>query len=150
MTFSTIKLTGSRVLVRGRDITGTEGECTISSAQWDELNARTDVDRAQQAFDEAVQEFFAPLTEAAEKAHRSLEVPEDSTSYVVLDEGSEGEARRPRQVVKLSRDSVILRLIEEGNTDRLIWVNDQLEVTEASVASTPSAPAAAPETNVEG
>lgn len=143
MTFNTINLTGNRVLVRGTDLTGATGEATLDASQWNELNARDDVSRAQQAFDDAVHEFFAPLTKAAEQAKRSLEVPEDSVSYVVLDEGSEGQARRPKQVVKLTRDSIVLRLIEEGNTDRLIWVNGELEVTEASVAPTPSAPAAA-------
>jgi len=143
MTFTTINLTGNRVLVRGTDITGATGECTLDGNQWVELNGRSDLDKAQAAFDAAVEEFFAPLTKAAEAAKRSIEVPEDSNAYVVLDEGSEGEARRPKQVVKLTRDSQVLRLIESGNTDRLIWVNDQLEVTESSVAPTPSAPAVA-------
>lgn len=146
MTFNTINLTGNRVLVRGTDITGATGEATLDASQWVELNGRSDLDKAQQAFDEAVQEFFRPLTEAAEKAKRSIEVPEDSLAYVVLDEGSEGEARRPKQVVRLTRDSMVLRLIEEGNTDRLIWVNGELEVTEASVAPASSTPAAAVDT----
>ena len=146
MSFNTTKLTNQRVLVAGTDVNGVSGQTIVHSAQWDELNQRDDVSRAQEAFDAAVHEFFKPLTDAAEKAKRSIEVPEDSASYVVLDEGSEGEARRPRQVLKLSHDSIVLRLIEEGNTDRLIWVNGELEVTEASVAPTPSAPAAAPET----
>lgn len=145
MTFTTINLTGDRVLVRGTDISGAAGEEVLDASQWNELNARDDVSRAQQAFDDAVHEFFAPLTEAAEKAHKALEQPEDSTAYVVVDEGSEGQQRRPKQVVKLTRDSIVLRLIEEGTTDRLIWVNDQLEVTAASVASAPSAPTAAPD-----
>lgn len=144
MTFNTIPLTGDRVLVRGTDIHGSTGECTLDASQWNELNARTDLDRAQRAFDDAVQEFFAPLTEAAEKAKRSIELPEDSAAFVVIDEGSEGEARRPRQVVRLTRDSMVLRLIEDGNTDRLIWVNGELEVAQPGVAPTPSAPATVP------
>lgn len=146
MTFTTINLTGDRVLVRGTDIHGATGEVTLDASQWVELNGRDDVNKAQQAFDDAVQAFFEPLTKAAEKAKRALEHPEDSVSYVVLDEGAEGQARRPKHIVHLTRDSIVLRLIEEGNTDRLIWVNGELEVTEASVAPTPSAPAAEPET----
>lgn len=145
MTFTTINLTGNRVLVRGTDVHGASGEATLDAGQWNELNARTDVDRAQQAFDAAVNEFFDPLVKAAEAAKRSAERPDDSVSYVVIDEGSEGQPSRPKHIVHLTRDSIVLRLIEEGNTDRLIWVNGELEVTEASVAPTPSAPAAAPE-----
>lgn len=143
MSFNTINLTGNRVLVRGTDITGASGECTLDASQWNELSVRDEVSRAQEAFDAAVEEFFEPIIKAADKAKSAIERPDDPTSYVVLDEGQEGQPHRARHLVRLTRDSVVLRLIDEGNTDRLIWVNGELEVTERSVAPTPSAPAAA-------
>jgi len=143
MTFTTINLTGNRVLVRGTDVHGAAGEATLDASQWNELKVRDDVQKAQENFDSKVDEFFAPLLEAAEQAKSSMDKPRDSISYVVIEEGVEGRPGRAEHVVSLTRDSIVLRLIEEGNTDRLIWVNGELEVAEASVQSTPSAPTAA-------
>ena len=146
MTFSTTNLTGERVLVRGNDVHGNTGEAILDAAQWNELKVREDVKQAQADFDAAVEEMFKPILEAADKATKAMERPTDAVSYVVLEEAEEGRPGKRGHVVHLSRDSIVLRLIEQGNTDRLIWVNGELEVTEASVQSTPSAPAAAPET----
>lgn len=143
MTFSTINLTGERVLVRGTDIHGVDGETTLDASQWNELSVRKDVQDAEEQFAAAVEEFFAPIVEAAEKAKSSVKKPTDNIGFVVIQEPEEAKAGKPGHVVHLTRDSIVLRLIESGNTDRLIWVNGELEVTEASVAPTPSAPAAA-------
>lgn len=131
MSFQTQSLMNDRVLVHGTDVFGTTNKTIVDAGQWNELTARSDLDRAQQVFDDAVNEMFAPLLEAAEKANKIMERTTDSVSYVVLDEGSEGEAARPRTVVPLTNDSIILRLIEEGNTDRLMWVGDNLEILAA-------------------
>lgn len=130
MSFTTKNLTGERVLVKGTDIEGGAGEVIVNATQWNELKAREDLKTAGEEFDAAVEAFYAPLLKAAEAANKALERPEDSLSFVVLDEGSEGEARRPQHVVRLSRDSMILRLIEQGNTDRLIWAGGELEILE--------------------
>jgi hypothetical protein len=90
-------------------------------------------------FDAAVEAFYAPLLQAAEAHNKVLERPEDSLSFVVLDEGSEGEARRPQHVVRLSKDSMVLRLIEDGSTDRLVWVGDELEILEILAGTNVSA-----------
>lgn len=128
MTFTTTQLTGDRVLVQGTDIAGYAGKTVIDGAQWAELNARTNLNKAQEAFDSAVEDFFKPLQDAADKIEKSLAKPIDSSSYVVLDEGTEGVHATPRQVVHLTHDSIVLRLIEDGQSDRLLWVNDELEV----------------------
>jgi len=128
MTFTTTPLTGDRVLVKGRDIAGTEGTTVLDAGQWNELNQRDNLNQAQAIFDAAVETMFAPLIEAAEKAGKVLEGTTDPMAYVVLDEGSEGQAATPRQVVPLTRDSIVLRIIESGDTDRLVWVGDELEV----------------------
>jgi acetylornithine deacetylase/succinyl-diaminopimelate desuccinylase-like protein len=128
MTFTTTQLTGDRVLVQGTDIFGTNNKTVVDGEQWAELNARTNLNKAQAAFDEAIEEFFAPLQAAADKIEKSLAKPTDASAYVVLDEGSEGVNPTPRHVVNLTHGSIVLRLIEEGQTDRLLWVGDELEV----------------------
>lgn len=131
MTFQTQALMNDRVLVHGSDVFGTTGKTIVDASQWNELNARSDVDRAQQVFDAAVEEMFAPLLEAAAEADRILTKTTDSVGYVVIEEASEGQAPTPGHVVQLTNDSIILRLIEEGSTDRLMWVGDKLEILAA-------------------
>lgn len=146
MTFTTTNLTNERVLVEGQDIRGTQGQQILDASQWLELGARKAVSQARDAFDQAVEEFFQPLVDAAEKASSVAKRPTDSIGYVVLEEAEEGRPAKAGTLVKLHPHSVILRIIESGDTDRLRWVNDELVVTEA-VATTPapSAPATAVE-----
>lgn len=146
MTFNTTPLVGERVLVKGTDIAGTSGSTVLDGSQWAELNAHKALNKATEAYDDAVEEFFAPLVEAAEQMKQAIAKPTDSIGFVVLDEGTEGETFRPRQVVELTRDSVILRIIESGDTTRLVWVDGDLEVTAApQQATTGSAYAASSE-----
>ena len=131
--FTTTRLVNERAVVRGTDKFGAVGETVVSTSQWDEISAMSETDKARESFDQAVKEFFAPLERAAEKAHRDLKAhkPKDQSSYVVIDEGSEGEPARAPHLIQLNRDSVVLRLIEEGAFDRLIWVDGQVEVLES-------------------
>jgi hypothetical protein len=140
MTFTTRNLTNERVLVSGTDIDGTAGKTVLDASQWIALNERDDVSRAQADFESAVEAFFKPLTDAADAAAKAIDTPKDGIGYVVIEEGTEATAGKPRQVVTLTHDSIVLRLIEQGDTDRLLWVGDKLEVIEAA------APAAAPAT----
>ena len=66
MGFSTLSLTGERIVVKGTDIEGGVGETILDASQWNELKARKTFDSATDAFNEAVEAFFAPLMEAAE------------------------------------------------------------------------------------
>jgi uncharacterized protein (DUF924 family) len=128
MSFNTKQLVNNRVLVEGTDVSGTEGQTVIDGTQWAEVQSRKDFNHATEAFDKAVEEFFAPLAEAAEQANKALERPEDSLGYIVLEEQVEGTPANAGQLVKLTKDSQILRLIEEGNSDRLVWVEGDLEI----------------------
>jgi len=128
MTFTTTKLVDERVLVRGTDVFGTSGSTVLDSSQWSEVNSRKEFSQATDEFDKAVAEFFAPLTEAAEKINKKVTKQPDALSYVVLSEATEGVQAKPAQLIKLTKDSIILRIIEQGNTDRLAWVADELEV----------------------
>lgn len=136
--FTMRNLTDERVMVKGRDIDGTEGETVLSAAQWNELKARADLKTAGEEFDAAVEAFYAPLLKAAEKANKAIERPVDSLTHVVLDEGQEAVPGRAPQVVHLTRDSMVLRLLEDGNTDRLIWVDGELEILEVLPGTSPT------------
>ena len=81
-------------------------------------------------YDQSVADFFKPLTDVADKI-KSAEEQEnriDPDFHFVLAEGTEGEEPVRREVYRLEKDTVILRLIEEGRTERLIWIGDQLEI----------------------
>jgi hypothetical protein len=135
--FTTQPLMGQRVMVRGTDSAGVEGSCVLSSAQWEDVKTHQQYDQAEDAFTKAVDEFFAPLIAAAEAANKQVEKKaDDPMSYVVLKEEVDSVMGTPAQLIRLDRDSIILRLIEAGDTDRLVWVNDQLEVAEAPAPAT--------------
>jgi predicted nucleic acid-binding protein len=125
MSFTVQTMLGKTALVSGTDVAGNTGQTLVSTVQWDELNARTNFSKATEDFDAAVEEFFKPLVEAGEKLKEiSAGKMQDSTEYIVLSEATEGVAPKAAQIVQLSKDSIILRLIEEGNTDRLVWVDE--------------------------
>lgn len=125
MTFVVQNMLGDQALVSGTDHLGNEGKAIVSTTQWDELKARKNFSSATEDFDKAVEEFFKPLTKAAKKAEKALNAKTpDAASFIVLTEAIEEVSGQPAQVVALTQDSIILRLIEEGKTDRLVWVND--------------------------
>lgn len=132
--FTLTDLVGDRTLVEGTDARGNTGSTVVSNKEWREIAGTSEFNKATEAFDAAVDKFFKPLVDAAEALeHAVVETPKDPASYVVLEEGTEGVEAKDPVVVKLSRDSVILRLIEEGgkSADRLAWINDELEVLAA-------------------
>jgi len=135
MTFTITRLIGSRALVRGTDVTGNEGETVLSTEQWDELNQHKEFDAASSDFEKAVEEFFAPLTKAAEAMGKKLERPTDELDYIVISEGTDAVAGTPAHVVQLNADSKVLRLIEAGNDQRLIWVMDHLEILDVDTTA---------------
>ena len=81
-------------------------------------------------YDQSVADFFKPLTDVADKIKSVEEQGNriDPDFHFVLAEGTEGEEPVRREVYRLEKDTVILRLIEEGRTERLIWIGDQLEI----------------------
>lgn len=127
MTFNTQALTGNRVLVT--EGTGNKAKSTVlDGTQWAEIKAEQSFLDADATFNETVAAFFAPITEAAEAANKAIEVPTDELEFIVLNEGTEGVASTPAHVVQLTKDSQILRLLEDGNTKRLVWVGDTLDI----------------------
>lgn len=133
MTFTLNKLVGHRVAVSGQDRANTEGSVVLDSAQWDELNRVDDTKAAREAFDEKVEEFFSELTEAADAYNESVAAAQavDPLTYVTVQEGTEGVIGTRERRVNLTHDSQVLRLLDQGNHDRLLWVDGNLEILEA-------------------
>lgn len=127
MTFKTQALTGNRVLVSEGTGKNTKS-VVLDGSQWAEIKAARAFADADEAFNETVAEFFRPITDAAEAANKAIDVPTDELEFIVLAEGVEGVASEPAHVVQLTKDSQILRLIEEGDTSRLVWVGDELDI----------------------
>ena len=129
--FNTTILAGQRVLVTGSK---KNQQTILDSTEWDSVKAHQAYHLAGDAFDKAVTAFFAPIVEAAEKANAALaeSLPKrDDAFVIVLSEGTEGVEEVEPEVIQLGRDAAILRMIEEGNTDRLVWVGDTIEITAA-------------------
>lgn len=135
--FTTIRLTNNRVLVRGTDFTGQFGETVLDASQWEFAKSQVQVREDQERFDDAVEEFFKPITEAAETLAKAQgRQPEDPSTFVVLAEAQEAQEASPAKeahIFHLSPDNVVVRLLEEGHHDRLIWVGGTLEVLQAGV-----------------
>lgn len=128
MTFTITRLANQRALVKGTDVLGSTGETVISTQQWDEINLHNRQHEAEDAFAAEVEKFFEPLTKAADAMHVNLQQPRDPASFIVIHEGVEPTPGEQAHVVQLSPDSVVLRLVEQGNTDRLVWVDGELEL----------------------
>lgn len=128
--FNVTRLAGARALVQGTD----EGESTILyTGEFDELKGNTALKEAEADFDTKVKEFFAPVVEASEafeQAKKAVLTVNDPAFRVVVQEAIEATAGQRERVHILSRDSAILRLIESGDTSRLLWVNGAIEITE--------------------
>lgn len=132
--FTTTALANEFFLVEGTDVRGKYGECVIHGGEWLAIKRALGTDTAKAQLDAAIEEFFKPLVEAAdafaEAKAKALVV--DALSVVILNEGTTGEPAREREVVHLGRNALILRAIEEGATDRLLWVGDELVITAAN------------------
>ena len=124
-TFTYTNLAGDRALVTD----GGKRSTVLDVTDWNEALRRSALADATEEFNAEVEEFYSVLTAAAEKVNAVQTKAIDPNQFVVIDEGVEGEAHVCAEVIDLSYDSQIARLISEGNTDRLVWVgNDQIEI----------------------
>jgi hypothetical protein len=133
MTFTIVKLAGDRALVKGRDVAGTYSQQILDAAEWNDFSAHNKHNDAHEAFDAAVEAFFAPLNEAVDALKETAKPKQDPLFFVTVQEKSEAVAGTDEVLVRLSHDSAVLRLIEQDpDTERLLWVNDTLEILEAT------------------
>lgn len=132
MWFTATPLAHHEYLVEGTDAAGVTDSTVVNGTQWDAVRERTRVREALEQFDVALEEFYAPLVEAAEQAERAVQRPElDPLLYVVEQEEVEAVDGQDRKVLPLDPGAVILRAVEEGCFDRLRWVKGELVVTAA-------------------
>ena len=138
--FKTTRLANHRVLVKGTDQFGTTNQTVLDSTQWDGIQAKVNQTTAEDQFNAAVEEFYAPLLEKIDAivAAEEKSIVDDAYVLTVGETVDAVEAVEPT-VYRLSQDSAILRLIEEGRSDRLVWVNDTLEIiAEPAEETTPA------------
>lgn len=129
--FTKLNLSNNRVVVKGTDNEGNYGETVVSNAEWTEVQRRNEHSVAHVDFDAAVEEFFKPLTEAAEALELTFnDQSRDPLGFVTLQEGVAPTQGQDEVVIRLSKDSTILRCLDEGHDDRLVWVNSELEILE--------------------
>lgn len=141
-TFSTTELANDRVLVNGHDASGTFNQVILDGAEFHALKRHEAASASLEDYDAAVEQFFAPLVSAAEAYEDSLKVVDDPAFYVVVSEGTEGTPARAEERRRLQQDTVVLRLIEQGNTGRLVWVNGAVEVLAQATPTAPVGPVA--------
>ena len=129
--FTTTELTRNRFLVEGTDSLGTINKVVLDGTQYKQLKGDAGDTAAVEAFDKAVAKFYAPLTKAAEALEAAIKAPEGDLFSEVVQEAVAPTLGQPEVRVRLTADTVILRFIEQGATDRLIWVGNDLEITAA-------------------
>jgi hypothetical protein len=126
--FAQTLLAGERVLVQGPS-----GEqCILDADQFNELKRQKAFDAAAEEFDQVVNEFFAPMLDAISLIQDKLgatEIRTDDPYVLVLEPAVEGAEGRPAKTVYLDHDTAVLRLLEAGQEDRLVWIgSDRIEI----------------------
>ena len=125
MSFTITYLAGDRALVQEAD-----HQIILDAEEYISMKRHQEKTGLIAQYDQSVADFFKPLTDAADKI-KDAEAQADRIDpdfLFVLAEGTEGEEPVRREVYRLGKDTVLLRLIEEGRTERLIWIGDQLEI----------------------
>ncbi|USH45464.1 hypothetical protein SEA_DOTI_17 [Microbacterium phage DoTi] len=135
--FTTTTLTQNRVLVDGTDRFGVTDRKVLDATEYNELFAADQHSAAHEAFDAAVREFYAPLTAAVEEFEAAHAAEEDDLFELVVQEEIAPTLGQPEIRRRLGRDTVILRLIDQGEEDRLIWIKGELEITAAAAVTSP-------------
>ena len=123
MTFTTQPLLDGGVLVEGTDSKGVDGSAILRSDRWTMVKYTRAHELATAEFNDMVEAFFQPLTEAAAKHKAAVAGPDQGWATVTISEGVEG---KEAVTVDLDSDGVLLRLLEEGKHDLLRWINGSL------------------------
>lgn len=121
MTLSVTPLISGGYLVKGTDTEGTKGSTILNSERWDLVVHLRNHQVAEAEFDKVVEEFFAPLTDAADKAKAMVAGPTSEYGHVTIGENVEGSHARD---IELDEDGILLQILHEGNQNLLLWVGD--------------------------
>lgn len=119
--FTQTQLAGARVLVQGPN----DEQCILDAEQFNKLKKHQAFDAAAEEFDQVVNEFFAPMLNAISLIQDKLgatEIRADDPYVLVLEPEVQGAEGRPAKTVYLDHDTAVLRLLDAGQEDRLIWI----------------------------
>ena len=119
-TFTTTALANGSVLVTGAS--GTRSYQTLlDGREFASLKQREAVNMAEKDYDQKVRDFFAPLTDAVDAVAEVARPTIDPAFIYIVEEGEESVEGRPATIIELDEDTVILRLLDQGNVARLQW-----------------------------
>ena len=119
--FETIRLTNDRVIVR--ELTaGSVYETILDGTDYYDWQRLINKTAALVDIENEIDEFYKPLNDAAEKIRQLDQPAGDPDRTVVLVPEVEHVNGAREQVLILSEDSTILRLISEGRLNKLAWV----------------------------
>ena len=141
-TFTTTALANGSVLVTGWAKNGFF-RTILDGRGFAEIKQHEAVDMAEKDYDQKVRDFFAPLTDAAYALEDAARPTIDPAFIYIVDEGVESVEGKPATIIELDEDTVILRLLEQGNVARLQWATIAGEDTilileEPSLEATPT------------
>lgn len=139
--FTIKKLVNGRCLVSGTDRNGVSNTMQVMSDQWEEVKRELRARQALVEFDHTIEEFYKPLEDAADKFNQATQLkPADPLSYIDIESPEEATPGRPGKRIELDRGSIILRTIEAGQFDRLVWVDSALVILAEEQAPEVAAP----------
>ena len=119
-TFTTTALANGSVLVTGAS--GTRSYQTLlDGREFASLKQHEAVNMAEKDYDQKVRDFFAPLTDAVDAVAEATRPTIDPAFIYIVEEGEESVEGRPATIIELDEDTVILRLLDQGNVARLQW-----------------------------
>lgn len=123
MTFTVTPLVSGGYLVEGQDSKGIDGTTVLHSQSWDYVQHLRTHEVAQAEFDATVDEFFKPLTDAAEAFNAKLGGPTNEWGTVTIGETVEGKQAR---TLDLDEAGIVLRILDETDGSSLRWVSGDL------------------------
>lgn len=129
--FTTTYLPNHRVLIEG-----SKGQHYIADgSQLVDIDAFMEARDAEQEFNAATEEFFAPLLDATDKMEAAIQarkdVREPYVEKVIFTEGRPAVPAVKEDSVELTYDSQILIRLRRGKDDQLRWVGkDQIVIVE--------------------
>ena len=115
--FDITRFKGGVFSVKGTDIEGNEGKAVLYSPTWAAVLEARKQAQAQETFDLAVREFFAPITDAVDAANKQ---GKDFSSVTIVEE----EPGVVRQAIALDREGEILNILDQERGDLVLWLDD--------------------------
>ena len=131
-TFNVTELADDRFLIEGTNRKGEHCQTILYSSLYNQIKDEEQTKAAAADMDASIQDFFAPLVAAGERLAQSKERQWDPDFTYVVEAPTKGTESKPGRMIPLDYSTVALRMIEEGDYSRLLWVTigdrDEIEV----------------------